>query len=218
MKSPDDTNTPDAAKQESEKPIQDAPKEAGRRFSLIPWLKEHFSHQWIMNFLTLFLVISTTIFNWVQSCTYEKSTKANLRAYVVLDQLNLDKLRIGETPMVSYEIKNVGKTPAYRVNVIGSELGNEKNLIFDFDSLQTAFPDTGFVASPNIPISGDSFFQYEWTPADSIAFLVGGSPLYYIVGITYLDIFGQGHHAIAGSVYSRRTKNFVSLRHYQYAD
>jgi len=63
---------------------------------------------------TLLLFFVTGGLVWVAHRQY-KTTRAELRAYVFVEGAHIEQIGVGESPVASINIKNFGKTPAYKL-------------------------------------------------------------------------------------------------------
>ena len=147
----------------------------------------------------------------------ERTAKLDLRAYIVLSDGNFSDFRVGHKSKFSYELKNVGKTPAYKVTTSYSWGLGESAVWKQADSMKTIIADTGRSISPSIPSRGE-LTPIDLERIDSIAFFSKGLHFYWLFGVSYVDIFGETHHSITQFVYDFNRKQLVFTGNHQYAN
>ena len=173
-----------------------------------------------LTFLLVLVGMMSNIFTCRQISIQKENAVTELRAYVYPDRVGIRGVHIGIIPTVPYQIKNFGKTPAYKVNVSYGITTDKTFLPHYIDSMKTIQSDTGFILSPDAISSWDVFFPYAIERGDSADLAnIPDYSFYFVMGIVYEDNFALTHHSIFGYVYDKnRTHELVKLRQYQFAD
>jgi hypothetical protein len=127
----------------------------------------------------------------------EKTAHRQLRAYVVISNMAIENIAQGENPDVTYDLINVGQTPAYEVRHMAK--------VFNASTVKDASWQKVFFGQPPL-MSKSTLGPNTPGPGGFKAFTVGGmSPTIYeaimagqmVLGIfgaiTYRDIYGRRH-------------------------
>jgi hypothetical protein len=157
--------------------------------------------------------------------TYEKLTKADLRAYVVINNL-FDDVRIPEDRKefnTDYEITNFGKTPAYNVIFFDTispcpdtiNIGRAYRIIIN-KLAQSEY--MGAVLGANNPIRREIICKRMFKNAEWFKHIEGTCNPCLIIAIKYIDIFGIKHHTIVCYIYKHIQLQFVTYSKYNWAD
>lgn len=142
----------------------------------------------------------------------ETVTKMDLRAYLVLNDISVSGTRVGENPKATVSVKNIGKTPAYRVSIwsfwkIGNGIDNE-----DMNRLIKPVLDTGFFIGSGTDYGFDRYFSEVLTTQDSILLQTGVVSLYFFCRVAYVDKFNEVQFSQKCFVYRPRQHDMISLR------
>jgi len=162
--------------------------------SIVMSIKKFTSHQAIV-LLTIFLAIFagiSVIFTKKQISIYEETTKLDLRAYTVIENVRMDAFNVDEKVGIGFDIRNIGKTPAYKVKQITRF---ENRPFEDEDILSTQTPTT----NEGVVIGTGLFYHqssrgFILTNDRFIAINNEQDTLYVMIVITYEDIFSEQHY------------------------
>jgi hypothetical protein len=143
----------------------------------------------------------------------EAIAKAELRPYIYVTDLKIEGVQVGKTPKTAWEIKNLGKTPGYNVNLlnwwkIGTDIYEQEALPL----LDRAKKQEGYAVAPGMPLSGNEPFFRAWGSEDSVAITTRNKHLFFVCTITYQDQFGEDFYTQEGFVYLKGTNDLRGLR------
>ncbi len=123
----------------------------------------------------------------------EKIAKMDLRAYISVIDMSFEKIKVGEKLCSNMNLKNVGKTPAYKIKVdIGFKIGGTGVYDIEMQNLIRSHEEHILTSGVIMNISGET--DYMWIKDDSTKVINGGKPCFIYGKITYFDIFKVEHH------------------------
>ena len=150
---------------------------------------------WFPIFLTFCTVITSVLLvrnSYRQTAIALEGTRVGNRAYLSVENIDFADVQISTPITLSLNIRNFGKTPAYKTitrcaaGVLGQIPDNA------FTHVDSITPDTGFVVGPGsfLPIS----VRIDTISPIGIQKIAKGELVLYLLGnIAYRDVFGKPH-------------------------
>lgn len=173
----------------------------------------------ILIWINIGMLLSFIVFNYYLISNSERNARAELRAYMQVNETRFTELKVGYKTQVVFEYENVGKSPAYNVAIIGYlKAGGTGMYDADVDSMNARTPSTNWFIGTNIKHSGISTFDKILTKEDSAAYINGTKFCGFMGKITYEDIFGQSHFTLFCYRYNPGTGKFEFYNKFNDAD
>jgi hypothetical protein len=160
------------------------------RYFCWKWKKEKMTDRFMI-YLTAIIAVGGLIIVGLtcrQMSIYIDATHIENRAYLVASG-QIDPPRAGQRLHVRWEIKNVGKTPAYKV---------KEPVCFGFESAMVDYwipainrqvPDTGIVVGSDVVISEDKSLDSTISPVDFSNYQTRKDRVCLFVNVVYEDVF-----------------------------
>lgn len=142
----------------------------------------------------------------------EKITKMDLRAYIVLEDFEMSEIRVGAVPRVTGTMKNIGKTPAYRVTIVSTLKLGTGVYPHEMKAVDVATADTGFFLGSGAGRQIFDRFHRIWTKEDSVVLESGKMTFHFICHIAFRDKFNEPQFVQSCYVYRHAQKDMVNLR------
>jgi hypothetical protein len=128
------------------------------------------------------------------AATLASNAHAQLRAYVFVTGIVVDKIAVGEVPIATVHIKNSGLTPAYDVELKGAMHGVKS--VSDLKPVDELKAAPRINIGPGGTISPENHFGGALS-AGNMDELNAKKIVFYVYGkITYKDIYGRPHWTI----------------------
>lgn len=173
-------------------PSEESDKTIWRRVKV--FMKREDATQWIMVFLTLAIVLFTSVtsfFTCRQIRIYEKATHADLRAYLFCASNEYGTSYFSNTDKVRIRFRNYGHTPALKPRVQSESR-----------AFAGEFPDSPPYSSnadtvPDVPVIGEretvtDIYPFKDLTDTTLQSLVSGKAVMYLYGtVRYEDIFHE---------------------------
>ena len=171
---------------------------------------------WVMIFTGVLAV--STIGLWRATYNIAKDSANGLRqterAYIKISHTKKFTPKDPESVHFSFEIKNLGRTPAHvRDVIIEMHTGGEPT------STPPPFSSRPRDKTSSFLVSGDHFVHnviYKITPAEIEAMNQGTLIVWLFGVVNYDDVFGQGHQAGYGRIFNKIAGDFVFIANDRY--
>lgn len=188
------------------------------------WLLKRYHDAHLRSWLIVVLTACTAFFSiflvwnsFKQVAIYTEATHVENRAYLVETDFDFGKIQEDSVLNISFLIKNLGKTPAYKIGLslyIGIRKKIPDSELVDVDRLR---PDTGFTLGPGLDMPIDR--SYPILTHEYYLNLAKDSLILYIVGnVAYQDVFKKRHHTHFLYTWGRIDNSAVSTPRHGDAD